>query len=111
MLLFASWACIFAWTWASGLIAENWDIITVAKWNDLLNYINLQTKTAVNTDRDDNDINLTRYYGTQYSDGTWKIDRETWSTNALVRNTATNNTNPGQTNYSAAWTNRTTLTY
>lgn len=111
LLIISSGACVVAWTGTSNLIAENGDILTTVKWNELVNYINNQNKSVINTDRDDNDINTTRYYGTEYDNGTWKIDRETGLWNAFNRDTATETTNPWQADYATAWTNRASLTY
>jgi len=102
---------VYSFTWPNGLIAENGDILTIVKWNELLQYINSRTGSATSTDRDDNDISLTRYYGTEYEDGTWKIDRENGTGTGFVRDTATDVNNSGQASYTSAWSNRITLNY
>lgn len=125
-----------AWTW---LVAENGDYITVPKWNELVTYVDTKLsrsellagtgvtltssgsditistvveKLAINTNREDSDLSLTRYYGTEYNDTTWKIDRETGSGTGTVRTTATNTNNAWFAwNYAWAWSNRVTITY
>ena len=122
----------------TGLIAEDGDYLSVIKWNELVFEVSTKLArtdlnawsnititgsgtdltinsagnlTAINTDREDSDLTLTRYYGTEYSDFSWKIDRETGTGTGTIRATATNLTNAGQANYSTAFANRTSLSY
>ena len=81
------------------------------RWLSSWEQITLWWAESVSTNRDDNDINWTRYYGTSYADNTWKIDKETWSGTWTIRTTATNQNNPWQSNYSDAWLNRASLIY
>lgn len=103
-------AIVSGFTWPNWLIAQNWDIITISKWNDLLNLINTKKPRTVSTNRDDANINTTRYYWSSYSDWSWEIDKETGSWTWTVVSTATNLTNTWVT-YSSWWVNRASLTY
>ena len=122
-----------------GLEAEDGDILSFTKWNELIVYINTKLGveniiagdnitidvdgnnltlqwtpwpiTTLTTNRDDSDMTLPRYYGASYSDGTWKIDQETWSATQTQRLTATSENNPSQTNYSNAWIQKESLVY
>ena len=135
IILFTLFKYTNAFTW---LIAEDGDYLSVIKWNELVFEVSTKLTrtdlnawsnititgsgtaltinsagnlTAINTDREDSDLTLTRYYGTEYSDFSWKIDRETGTGTGIIRATATNLTNAGQANYSTAFTNRASLSY
>jgi hypothetical protein len=73
--------------------------------------LNTKQNTSDTTNRDDADMNATRYYGTSYTSGNWKIDRETGTGTGTLRITATDINNAGQADYATAWGNRASLTY
>ncbi len=106
--ILSSISLVSAWTW---LTAQSGDIITISKWNELVNLLNAKMPTSSATNRDDSNISWTRYYWAGYNDWTWKIDKETWTWTGTIRVTATNVNNSSQSNYSSAWTNRASLNY
>lgn len=108
MTLLLTTSLVFTW---NGLVAENGDFLTTAKWNELLFLLNTKQDTTNATNRDDADMSVARYYGSSYTSGTWKIDRETGSGTGTIRTTATSAGNPAQADYATAWWNRATLTY
>lgn len=106
--LLATTSVIFAW---NGLVAENGDYLTTAKWNELLLLLQNKQDSSNATNRDDADINTTRYYGTSYTSGKWKVDRETGIGTGTIRVTALSANNPAQADYATAWWNRASLIY